>query len=73
MKNSFDPTLRARDSAEFLAIGKSTFWRWVQQGRIPPGIRLSARCTVWRKSVLEHFLMNASGEVNAQTLEAQNG
>ena len=41
---------RASEAAALLRIGLSTWWRWVQFGKIPPGIRLSARCTVWRRS-----------------------
>lgn len=48
--------LRAKDAAAFLSIGLSTFWRWVQQGKLPHGLRLSARCTVWRREELEAFL-----------------
>jgi predicted DNA-binding transcriptional regulator AlpA len=39
--------MRAKECAKFLGIGLSTFWRWVRIGRIPEGIHLSARCTVW--------------------------
>ncbi len=48
--------LRAKDAAHFIGIGVSTFWRWVQEGRLPQGIRLSSRCTVWRVRDLEDFL-----------------
>ncbi len=39
--------MRAKECAKFLGIGESTFWRWVASGRVPEGIRLSPRCTVW--------------------------
>ena len=48
--------LRAKDAAAYLALGESTFWRWVQAGRLPRGTHLSARATVWRISDLEAFL-----------------
>lgn len=51
--------LRAKDAAAFLALGESTFWRWCQQGKLPRGIRLSARCTVWKREDLERFLNQA--------------
>lgn len=53
--------LRAKDAAKFLGIGISTFWRWAQQGKIPRGIRLSSRCTVWKLTDLERVL-NESAE-----------
>ena len=51
-----DGVLRAKDAAAFLAIGKSTFWKWVKDGLLPQGIRLSMRCTVWRREDLEAFI-----------------
>ena len=43
---------RAREGAKLLRIGLSTFWRWVQQGRIPEGKKIGARVTVWRREDL---------------------
>jgi len=54
------PVLRAKDAAAFLGIGLSTFWRWVQEGRIAKGVHLSARATVWRRTDLEQFLEQAA-------------
>ena len=52
--------MRAKNAAAFLGIGESTFWRWVQQGRLPKGARLSARTTVWKYEDLEQFLNQAT-------------
>lgn len=51
--------MRAKDAARFLAVGESTFWRWVAQGRLPKGKRLSARATVWMRADLDRFLEKA--------------
>lgn len=48
--------LRAKAFAEALGIGTSTFWRWIREGRLPQGTRLSARCTVWPVTALEDFV-----------------
>ena len=48
--------LRAKAAAAFIGIAESTFWRWVKDGRLPKGTRLSARATVWRIADLEAFL-----------------
>ncbi len=48
--------LRAKDCAEYLGIALSTFWKWVKQGKIPAGTRLSSRCTVWGLDTLNKFL-----------------
>lgn len=41
---------RAKEAAKLLRIGESTFWRWVQQGRISQGTKLGPRVTVWRRA-----------------------
>lgn len=51
--------IRAKSAAAFLGIGESTFWRWVKEGRLPKGTRLSARATVWKREDLERFLNQA--------------
>ena len=51
--------MRAAEAAVFLGIGISTFWRWVSQGRLPKGKRLSSRCTVWMRADIERFLADA--------------
>ncbi len=48
--------LRAKEAAKFLAIGKSTFFRWIKLGIIPCGIHLGSRVTVWRRETLEEVL-----------------
>ena len=52
----FNRKLRARDAAIFLGIAKSTFWAWGKSGKIPKGIKLSSRCTVWDMTTLEDFV-----------------
>jgi len=48
--------IRAKGVAAFLNIGLSTVWKWHAEGKLPPGIRIGPRCTVWRRSDLEAFL-----------------
>ncbi len=52
--------MRAKHAAAFLGIGESTFWRWVKEGRLPKGARLSARATVWKCEDLKRFLNQAA-------------
>lgn len=39
--------LRASGIASWLRISRSTWFSWVAQGRVPPGIKLSPGVTVW--------------------------
>jgi len=43
---------RPKEAAAFLRVAKSTFWRWVQIGKIAKGKKLSPRATVWRREDL---------------------
>jgi predicted DNA-binding transcriptional regulator AlpA len=60
--NEVPGVMRAKAAAAFLGIGLSTFWRWAAEGKIPRGLRLSARCTVWKREELEKVLDQASGQ-----------
>lgn len=51
---------RASDAARILAIGRSTFWLWVKQGKLPPGIKLGNRVTVWKVDEIMAFVDQAS-------------
>lgn len=55
-----NPHLRAKDAAAYCGIALSTFWRWVKDGRITPGVRLSSRCTIWPQSALDDFIAENS-------------
>ena len=48
--------VRAREGAAILRVSLSSYWRYVQQGLLPRGIRLTARCTVWRVADIEAFV-----------------
>lgn len=48
--------LRASEAAAFLGVEKQTLWQWAKKGKIPAGIRISPRCTVWPKAELVEFL-----------------
>ena len=48
--------VRAREGAAILRVSRATFWRYVKLGLLPRGIRLTARCTVWRVADIEAFV-----------------
>lgn len=61
--------MRAKAAAKYLGgIGVSTFHRWVAEGRLPKGRKLSPRCVVWSRAVLDAFL--AGGEDNGKEVKA---
>ena len=48
--------VRAREGAAILRVSRATFWRYVKLGLLPRGIRLTARCTVWRVADIDAFV-----------------
>ncbi len=47
-----DALYRAASCAQIFSVGKSTWWKWVADGRIKRGHRIGARTTVWEGSYL---------------------
>ncbi|MEM1110700.1 MAG: AlpA family phage regulatory protein [Pseudomonadota bacterium] len=52
--------LRDKQIYPFFGIGRSTWWKWVQEGKAPPGIKLSSRTTVWRAEDIRDLLRKVS-------------
>jgi predicted DNA-binding transcriptional regulator AlpA len=48
--------LTVRDVAWRFSIGVRTVWRWVALGKLPPPMRLSARCVRWRDDDLQRYV-----------------
>ena len=57
--------VRAKQIAKFLSIGLSTFWLYVNQGRVKQPMRLSARVSVWDaayiRGLAEHGIPQIKG------------
>ena len=50
MENCISLDENVDDSVAMLSISKSTWWLWVKQGKVPKGIKLGSRVTVWNKN-----------------------
>ena len=55
--------VRAKESAQHLSIGISTFWLWVKQGKIKPPTKHGARVSVWKAEYIRELAENGVGEV----------
>ena len=42
-----DGFVRAREGAEFLGVGESTFWNWAKREGFPKPIRMGERLTLF--------------------------
>lgn len=61
-ENKAGKYFRAKEAAAYLRIGLSTFYRRVQAGAIPPGIRQSVHCVLWTRDSLDAFMASCAGE-----------
>ena len=55
-KQNLIKALRPKPAAAYLGIGYSTFWRWVNEGRLPKGKQVSDRIFLWDIAILDDFL-----------------
>lgn len=51
--------MRAKEACRYCGFGKTTLYRYVSEGRLPRGRKLTPRCVVWLKSELDAFLASA--------------
>lgn len=51
----FEGKVRVKQAAPFLGIGISTFWLYVNQGRINKPMRYGARVSVWNSSYIREL------------------
>jgi prophage regulatory protein len=42
-----------------IPVGKSTWWKWVQEGKAPAPVKLGPRITVWRSVDILMFVEQA--------------
>ena len=49
----------------YIPVSKATFWRRVQDGTYPRPIKLSPRCSAWRKSDIESLITRIEVEGHA--------
>lgn len=47
-------------------VGKSTWWKWVQEGKAPAPIKLGPRVTVWRSDEVRKFVECPGGKLDAR-------
>ena len=56
-------SVRAKQSAKFLGIAKSTFWLWVSQGKIKKPTKHGSRVSVWDASYIRELAEHGVSEV----------
>jgi len=47
-----------REVARMLDASRSGVWKWSKEGKFPAPIKLSARCTRWRLSEVQAWMVN---------------
>ena len=49
--------LRANEVCSALTISKPTLYRWISNGKFPPGIKIGASIRIWLESDINEFLV----------------
>ena len=58
-KNQAQGFLRVKQIIKLLGIGKSTFYKWVKDGKFSEGIKFGERIRVWKTEEIYAFIENA--------------
>jgi prophage regulatory protein len=58
-----DRLLRINDALQIIPIGRSTFWKYVAEGKLPQPIRLG-KSTFWRHSDLMEWIASQGSPVS---------
>jgi prophage regulatory protein len=56
---STNPTrqfIRAQELAAMLAVHRTTLWRWVHDGHLPPPVRLGPNTVAWESTQIDAWL-----------------
>lgn len=59
MQNEY---MTATDVAAFLSVTRVTVYRMIRRGQLPEPVRLSTRCSRWRRSSVEAAVARIGGE-----------
>ena len=54
--------LRLPQVLQLIPIGRSTWWRWVAEGKAPKGIKLGEKTTAWRSDQIDQLIEDLSKE-----------
>jgi predicted DNA-binding transcriptional regulator AlpA len=52
---------RKRGIPPLIPVSKSTWWQGIRAGRYPSGVKLSERCTAWRRADIENLIERLGG------------
>ncbi|WP_308364308.1 MULTISPECIES: hypothetical protein [unclassified Microbulbifer] len=60
-----DAFCRAKECARYLGIGLSTWWLWVNQGKVKRPIKLGPKTSVWKAGYIREFQRKLIEQANA--------
>jgi prophage regulatory protein len=48
--------LRLPEVKNRVGVGRSTLYRWMEEGRFPRSVQLSQKCVVWRETDIDSWI-----------------
>jgi prophage regulatory protein len=68
-----DRLLTIKEVGFKVSMGRSTIYRWITEGRFPPGIELSVGMVRWRESVIDAWIAAISSGDPAKAPTQEEG
>lgn len=56
--SEIDGFFRLPQVLALIPISKSTWWKWVREGKAPQGTKIGPRITVWRESEIKGLVVD---------------
>jgi len=56
--SEIDGFFRLPQVLALIPISKSTWWKWVREGKAPKGTKIGPRITVWRESEIKGLVVD---------------
>jgi prophage regulatory protein len=52
--------LRLPEVKSRVGVGRSTLYRWMEEGRFPRSVQLSRKCVVWKEADIDDWIASRS-------------
>ena len=52
--------IRQKTVLKLIPVSKTTWWRWVQEGKAPRAIKIGEKTTVWKAEDIRELINNLS-------------
>jgi len=51
---------------ELIPIGRSTWWKWVAEGKAPKGLKIGPKTTVWKSEEIHQLIADLAAKLEGE-------